>query len=142
MRRLRRCTKCYYRWTTYELTEDVEKLLKSVKKKCEPLRQRLRHIESEMYQLGSALRAIATAARGDGWTIARTYKLKERKKAWSQLEKESLDKIYHEVELCHIAERFGRSKIAIYKMAQQRNLTKYKRKRNASTHKAKDSPEH
>ncbi len=141
IRRRRYCTSCGDMWVTYELTEDLEGLLKSVVDRCEPLRTRLRHIESEMYELGKALRHIQTAANEPtGYTLPRSRPRQARANLWSNLEMEVLERDYNDCGAGVLAKRLGRSKLAIYQQARKRGITRGRR--HASTHKAEDLPEH
>ncbi len=141
IRRRRSCISCSYMWVTYELTEDLEGLLKSVVDRCEPLRKRLRHIESEMYELGKALRHIQTAsAEPSGYTLPRGRPRQARANMWSNLELETLDASYNEYGAGVLAKRLGRSKLSVYQQARKRGLTRGRK--HASTYKAEDLPEH
>ena len=140
MRRRRRCRSCGYMWTTYELIADLETLLKSVVDDCEPLRKRLRHIESEMYELGKALRSVQVASQGHGPTIALGLARQARQRTWTALERQNLVELYPTMPAVLLAERFGRTIQAVYQQARKLKLAK--ERRNASTHKAEDSTEH
>ena len=140
MRRRRRCRSCGYMWTTYELIADLETLMTAVVKGCEPLRLRLRYIETEIYELGKALRSLQLLAKGQGVNITRGLAHPARQRTWTGLERQNLTELYPTMPAVLLAERFGRTTQAIYQQASKMGLTK--EKRNASSHEAEDSTQH
>ncbi len=141
IRRCRACTECNFRWTTWELNQDLGALLERMTKEFEPTRRRLRYLEEELLLLGKLLDDVATATKGKGpkaplrYAINRVASRKAR--PWDNNELKILDLMYPDHGAAFVAEKLGRSITAVQQQAHTRKV-----KRNASTHKAEDLQEH
>ena len=141
IRRVRACTKCNARWTTYELTRDLGALIGRLTREFEPTRRRLKHVEEELLVLEKLLNAVSIATVGTGPKSPIRYSINDvisRSRPWSAADIKVLDDLYSDYGSIVVSERLGRTTNAVQQQAHKRRL-----KRNyASTHKAEDLQEH
>ncbi len=141
IRRVRACTKCNARWTTYELTRDLGALIGRLTREFEPTRRRLKHCEEELLVLEKLLNAVSIATVGAGPKAPIRYSINDvisRSRPWSDADIKVLDDLYADYGSVVVSERLGRTVNAVQQQAHKRKV----KRDYASTHKAEDLQEH
>lgn len=141
VRRIRACTRCAFRWTTYELTKDLGAIIARMTKEFEPTRRRLKHLEEELLEMEKLLTAVSIATTGTGPKAPVRYSINDvisRSRPWSAADVKVLDDLYPDYGSVVVSERLGRTVNAVQQQAHKRKV----KRDYASAHKEEDLAEH